>query len=299
MAQKQHISSGVSSWRRLWDGAPIVSLDELPRHTPWVDRVHGRIDFHCPPRNEREVVREYEVETYGPQLQLLKNLPDASYTDLFRASYPHLQQLCCAKEGEFRVLTPYQAYEVQLGIFQEALSQYAQAPALVEIGAGNGRLMASFAKEFRGSFDNFIALEPMPSGRAIVSHMSRDVENLITADCDICSNPFTSATIPQGAVIYTSWVIYLFPHFNAKSFLNAVFSLHPRAVLFFEPVYEMLEQTSPYDVLVQKYIDINNYNKDFYSELLQDARFEIVKTKKHAFGNNPLFPCSIIECVVS
>lgn len=133
-------------WEQLWQVAPQVPLDELPRYTPWIERILGRTKFHCPQRIQREIIREYETETYGPQLQLLKESPGASYTDLFRASHPQIHDLCCAKEGEFRLLSPQAAFEVQVGIFLEVLASYAPAPALVELGSGNGRLITSFSE---------------------------------------------------------------------------------------------------------------------------------------------------------
>lgn len=286
-------------WEQLWADCPQISLDDLPRYTPWIDRIFGHTKFHCPQRIQREIIREYETETYGPQLQLLRESPGASYTDLFRASYPQIHELCCVREGEFRLLSPQAAFEVQVGIFFETLAQYAPAPALVELGSGNGRLISSFSELLHDTITTFIGLEPMPSGRAILEQRAKALSNLVSAEGDICANPFTSLHIPKGAIFYTSWVIFLFPDFNAKHFLDTLYSLQPRAVIFFEPIPEILDLGSLYDTLVYSYVTINNYNKNFYSLIQNDSRFSILKTRKNVFGNNPLYPCSILECTLA
>ncbi len=286
-------------WEQLWQVAPQVPLDELPRYTPWIERILGRTKFHCPQRIQREIIREYETETYGPQLQLLKESPGASYTDLFRASHPQIHDLCCAKEGEFRLLSPQAAFEVQVGIFLEVLASYAPAPALVELGSGNGRLITSFSELLHDTINTFIGLEPMPSGRAILEQRAKALANLVSAEGDIRANPFTSLPIPKGAIFYTSWVISLFPDFNAKQFVDTLCSLQPRAIIFFEPIPEILDPGSLYDTLVDSYTTINNYNKNFYSSIQNDSRLSILRTRKNVFGNNPLYPCSIIECTLA
>jgi hypothetical protein len=103
--------------------------------------------------------------------------------------------------------------------------------------------------------------------------------------------------INEFATVITSFTLCCIPELNER-FFNSIAEVNPKFVLHFEPLYESLDPEDPLDMWARQYIEINDYNTNFLSELnsflLSREDFEMKFKIDVSFGQNPLLPGSLI-----
>lgn len=282
---------------RKWTETPEVSLNDLPKFSPWLARMLGLTEWSRGERTAEDAEREYERETFFPQYQfLLDNSEVKDFPSLDIALYPERQDVLCTIKGVFKKISLQDAYAIENHIIAQRLSQYLPANAFVDIGAGSGRTIIAMGEQNVFSGMQLFALEKMYSARKMITMMSlrRGVE-INVGECDLMKSPLTQTNIPEGSVIYTNSVMAAM-HRPVIDIVLDILKFKPKIVIHFEPLLSMCECSTVYGQLCASYLKMNKYNVEFDAGLreIDGKDIEIIDVEANVFGNNPFFSKSIL-----
>mgnify|MGYP000858574833 CR=1 FL=1 len=286
------MSCNNDSIKKIWgEGLPIALMD-FTQHSKWPARLLGLEQWAPPKRNKVQALREYEKETYQPQLNLLKNDPAlCCYDALFRVVYPSITQMCCLMGKELRMMTPDKAFQVQLLCMESVVKSVVDGCPLVDFGAGNGRNLMGLATRLESS--SLFGLDMMPSALRVMKLMAARLGiNLKVGKCDFHSKKLTEVAIPEQSVLMTSYAT-CFVSFDYHVFMEAIKNLKFKLIANFEPIYDFMDNTLM-GQMQKSYMIKNAYNVDFFSKLFADPLVEIQSVEKNIFGTNPLLPMSSV-----
>lgn len=286
------MSCSHDSLDKLWSEGSPVALMNFSLHSKWPARLLGLEQWIPPKRNKVQAVREYEQETYLPQLKLLQDNPKlSSYSALFREVYPSITQMCCLKGKELRAMSPDKAFQLQLQFMEPIVKSVVSDCALVEFGAGNGRNLMGLANVLEST--SLLGLDMMPSALHVMKLMAARLGNkLKVGKCNLRSKSLTRMAIPDQSVLMTSYATY-FVKFDYKIFVDAIRRLRFKEIIHFEPVYEFMDDTLM-GTMQKSYMLKNHYNVDYFAQLFADPLVEIKTIEKNIFGVNPLLPMSAV-----
>src|SRR5208283_5307895 len=141
-----------------------------------------------------------------------------------------------------------------------ALAPHAPASAIVELGAGYGRMLLNLARKqpFKGM--KVMAGEFTASGVHLLQRLaSAQGIEITAAGCDLASARLTDFAIPPDAIIFTSYATHYVPKLSA-SFVEALSAFRPRVVVHFEPCYEHCDGRTLIGLMRRRYIEVNDYN---------------------------------------
>lgn len=274
-----------------------ISINDLPIYSPWPNRILGLEVFKRKPRNSVENQREYNSEKWKSALnEYLSN------TD--RPKFSHFLQKELSKEKTQPVLwqkklimmSPKESFRLQVELIAEAVSRHLPAQALVELGAGTGRILFSLAKKCQSKAGLLFAAEFSENGRKLIKKIALaskiDVEVL---PCDFTKTPIIQK-LPDNAVLLTSMSIVCIQQLN-KQFIKNLISLKPKVVIHFEPIYEHFPKNNILGLMQKRYTDINHYNKNLLG-ILKNAESEnkikILNEYPAILGTNPFLAASLI-----
>jgi hypothetical protein len=275
-----------------------ISVDDLPIHTPWPHRILGLEDFQRKPRDSQENKREYDSEKW-------KNALDEYLSHPERPNFSQFLQKELAKEKDHPVfwqkklimMSSEDSFGLQVELIAQAVEKYLPAPALVELGAGTGRVLFSLAKRFQSNAGQLIAAEFSENGRHLIKEISLassiDVEVL---HCDFTEDQFVKK-LPEGAVLLTSMSTVCIPQLR-KQFIDSIIAFKPKIVIHFEPIYEHCSDGSLLSLMQRRYIDINHYNNNLLEIIKNaelDGRIKILNEVPAILGTNPFLVASLIE----
>ena len=119
---------------------------------------------------------------------------------------------------------------------------------------------------------------------------------VVIGHCDFRALTIEDMSIPENAVIFTSYAALYVPLLSA-GFVDLLARLKPRAVVHFEPCYEYYDEQALHGLMCRRYIELNDYTRNFVT-IIEAARLDgsiSVRVRKNVMGNNPLLPISIIE----
>lgn len=286
------MSCSSDSIEKIWSEGSTVALSDFSRHSKWPARLLGLEQWISPKRNKVQAFREYEQETYLPQLKLLQDNPElTSYNALFREVYPSITQMCCLKGNELRSMSPDKAFQLQLQFMEPIVKKVVTGCALVEFGAGNGRNLMGLANVLEATA--LLGFDMMPSALRVMQLMAARLgKKLKVGKCNLRSKHLTEMAIPEQSVLMTSYATY-FVKFDYKTFIDAIRKLKFKEIIHFEPVYEFMDDTLM-GTMQKSYMLKNHYNVDYFAQLFADPLVEIKTIEKNIFGVNPLLPMSAV-----
>ena len=123
--------------------------------------------------------------------------------------------------------------------------------------------------------------------------MNKDVKSIY---CDLDDLNFSDNEIPENSIIFTSYSVHYIPILK-QAFINNILKLKPKIVIHFEPCYELNSNQSKYELMCQKYIELNDYNKNLLSILKSSEEKNQINLsfQKNIIGVNPFLPISCIK----
>lgn len=279
----------------------VISLDELPRHTPWVARLLGLEPVRQYQKTEAEVLREWERDRWGPLLERVRNCPGVRVEEaerLFQGSEGHARQVCVYDRGQFRGMSLDEAFDLHFHTLADSLRPFLEgSSALVELGAGFGSKLLRLIR--LPGFDRLpvFAGEYAPSGPEMIETLARnDGRHVRAGQCDFFSCRHEVPDVPSGALVYTSMATVCIPQLPDE-FPDFLASFQPRLVVHFEPVWEHHCGQSLYGMLCRRYAEVNDYNRNLRTVLKraeERGRLQIVHEDRTLEGLNPLLPASVI-----
>lgn len=258
-----------------------ISLsDYLDEDNPWTPRLLGKDPFQQT-RDAQQVEREYDQDFYGARLRSYLEDPEAFEPT---RAFGQTREIT-ASVGERLFRMPHAAYVgLKRGAFIELLDRFEVEGPLCELGAGNGQnhfwLRAAQPREVYGGEYSKNAVE-------LAGHLGLDIslfDFYEPADYDL---------IRDGSTVFTMHAIEQIP--DAACILEGLRSKRDRIerVIHFEPGYRET-RTDLLGRLRNRYLEINDYNRNLLSLLAESPDVEIEHLEEDAFGNNPLNPATIV-----
>jgi hypothetical protein len=275
------------------------TLNDLPQFSLWPARLLGLENFTQRFKTPKEISREYEDEKWSP---LLRRLQSATYPvtveDVNEWVISELSStLCSFGEEQFELLSPVEAHRRCLDYVETVLKPHNPASALVELGAGYGRIILDLIKRPIFSQTKAIAGEYTVSGVALIKQLAQaqtaDVE---VGHCDFTLPHITDLEIPPQAIIFTTYALHYVPCLS-ESFVTGLLAYQPKVVVHIEPCYEHANEDTLLGLMRRRYIQINDYNTNLVTllhEQQEQGRVKILEERPIVFGLNPLLPASVI-----
>jgi hypothetical protein len=275
-----------------------LTINQLPLYSPWPARLLGLETWTPREKTPDEITREYEHEKWGPLLARVRSAgAGVTLEQAVRWAVGETGPSLFCSEESFELLPPFLAYERYVDFVCAALSEYATAPALVELGAGYGAILLNLARRREFAEKQILAGEYTASGEELIRLLA-SVEGLKVRSgrCDFSRMPVCDFDPPAGALIYTS---YATPYVRelGEGFVEGLAAFCPRAVVHVEPCREHCDSNTLMGLMRQRYIDVNGYNRNLVTLLRaqeQAGKIRILSELPAVIGINPLLAASVV-----
>jgi hypothetical protein len=275
-----------------------ITLDDLPKHSPWPARLLGITPVTQRRKTPAEVTREFDGEKWGPLRDFCSsNGRNVGLDEADEWVYRDVTQAPRFIQGEFSVAAPLDTHRQFRDWVAEVLAGLMPMAALVELGCGYGSVLLDIARRppFRGL--PVVAAEYTASGAAATALLAEAEGLLVTVGrCDFRQPGVTDLTVPPGSVIFTSSAAMYVPEL-ANTFVDSFLALRPKAVVHFEPCHEHARPDSMLGLLLRRYIEVNDYNRNLVTLLKARAAagdLQLQAEQPIVFGTNPLLPVSLL-----
>lgn len=276
----------------------IFTLNELPYFSPWPARLLGTEPYSMKYKTPEEVTREYEHEKWGPLLRKVhsygKNI-SVEMTD--EIALRDLPETLCSIGEKLHLFSPLDFNHRYVDFIERTLKKLLPASALVELGCGYGNIILKLAKRKIFSSMQIMAAEYTSSGMKLTRELAeRQGLDMEVENCNFASPEVAKLPIPPNAIIFTSNATLYVPKLKT-SFVSALSSFKPKAVVHFEPCFEHCDNRSLLGLMRRRYIEVNDYNRNLVTLLhkQQGKRRIIIHLEQPAvLGLNPLLAASVL-----
>jgi hypothetical protein len=275
--------------------AAPLSLDDLPRQSPWPAILLGATPFTARHRTKEGLQREYGQEKWGKVLAWLKSHDSATEADLLRLQGLEPDSIIAfSEDAAFFTAPAAQVFESYRQCLLGVLRRYREEEALVELGSGLGDKLLRFAAELKPRLA--LGGEFTPSGVECGSILTRQRRINATFVPFDFYEPRSVDFIPPGALVYTAHAIEQVPQLP-EAFVEALLQRRPRTVVHFEPCYDERNDSSLVGLMRRRYTEINDYNRNLVPLLRRfeaQGKIRIVEHKADIFAVSPLNSTSVL-----
>ncbi|MES2413936.1 MAG: hypothetical protein V4614_09055 [Pseudomonadota bacterium] len=279
-------------------GLTPIALEDLPKYTDWPKRLLSLESFAVKYKTEKEVLREFNQDKWGQLLKQVRGLTNPTLVEIERGLIDVDTLMPCYDMGGFYLATERQLLDMHLDLFADVLRPHLDgASCLVELGAGYGSKLLALGQREGFSALPLLAGEYTQSGRELISILADSLnKSMAVGYCDFREMKIDGLRIPEDAVIFTSYAAHYVPELS-KDFVGFLSKLNPRAVVHFEPCYELYAMDSLHGMMCRRYAELNDYTRNLASiiEAGQERGEISVRTRKNVLGSNPFLPISVIE----
>ena len=276
-----------------------ISLSDLNKYSPWPNRLRGIEEFAIREKTDAEVRREFEAEKWNELLQECKN-SDKLTVDIVEGLFSDLSlEMPYYEDGKFYIDTYGNILKRHLDLYSNTLAPHIDgASALVELGAGFGSKILHLSN--REAFKDLplVAGEYAGTGRDIMKLLNESSDRKMKiGHCDFRSLEIDEGLVPENAIIFTSYAANYVPQLD-NAFADYLLALNPEVIVHFEPVYEVLELNTEFDKMCQKYMELNDYNKNLLQVIKESeaqGKSKISSLRPNCLSANPFLPISVLE----
>jgi hypothetical protein len=275
-----------------------ISLDDISLYSPWPSRLLGLVEWKQRRKTPAELIREFNDEKWFKIVSIINDNPGITIELLDREIMKD-REIAYAHGDRFFVAPWSEVNTLHLNIYEATLAKYlAGSPSgLVELGAGYGSVILNLARRLPSRSYPLFAGELTTNGTSALKQLAANENIQISAGfCDLRSGGISGIEIPYGSVIFTCFAAFYIP-WLAASFISFLASFKPRAVIHFEPCYEHHNDGRLFSLLCQRYIQLNDYNRNMISvlhEAQSNGLIKILEERRNVVGANPLLPTSIL-----
>ena len=250
-------------------------------------------------KNRSEVQREYQDEKWAGLLTRVEESPwPLKLADLDSIMQGRDELVMFSEGEELYEATAREAHLRYRDLVARSLQGHmAGATALVELGAGYGSVIVDLARrpEFAGI--PAFGLDLTTAGSELIARMAAaEGVSVKSGLCDLLADRVTDVSIPEGALVYTSYAAHYEPK-HAKGFIDRLGAMGQKTMVFIEPCYEHCDESTLLGLLRRRYIEVNDYNTNLVTLLHEQSeagRVRILDERKAAFGHHPLLAASVI-----
>jgi SAM-dependent methyltransferase len=250
-------------------------------------------------KNSEELYREYESEKWSQELVRIAAIEIESVESI--------HSLFIQNDKDLIVRIYDNLYETNLltarSFFTDCLAiilgdYFSEVETVLDIGSGTGATIIPLLTKLDRKDLNLYATDISPSGLAGLDKIAQSLKiKTVTSVQDFFQGFRPSFDLPEQSLILTSFSLSCIPKL-APSFFPDLINLSPKYVVHIESVYEYLTSGKLLDTFSKKYVEWNDYNKDLLTQLkislAEDENYEIKFELQVFFGQNPVFPLSIV-----
>jgi hypothetical protein len=273
-----------------------ISLDDLPLHSKWPKRLLGIDDFRKRSKNKSELLREYETEKWGPLYQAVLGDPSiASPEEVLPRFFAGNPTIPCLIRGEMGTTNCLRADQAQVELLSAVFSSMTNVSNVFELGSGFGSTTLQLARKPWASGVHFSGGELAPSGVALGNLLSSRMQVSARFSEFNFLDSGSYALIPEGAVIFSCMSLVSISLLG-QGVMESILNRKPSAVVFMESLYPPETDASLLHLMVRRYIDLNDYNRDLFALLESNraqGKLKIDFFERDVFGFNPLLPSSL------
>lgn len=276
-----------------------ISLNELPKYSPWIKKIVGLESFESINRTEAKNYKEYDEDKFGFYLNYIKKHAGTSIEDIryLEKNRQRTDTVCISKNGRLFLTNQEYALGAELDLIIRTLGPIIKkSDVVIDLGAGYGYHLSRLADTF-------------PNHRYVGGDFSTNAITLakrVARNKKISIMPFNfydkrweilECIKYSRALIFTFASIAQLP--KAMPFFEGIRQYKDKIlqVVHFEPIYELYDHGDMLlGLLRKKYTLLNDYNTDLLSTLKNaDLEAEILDIKFDVWGHNPLLPLSMIQ----
>ena len=277
-----------------------IDFNELPKYSDYLHQILYQSKFRH--KNPSEVLREFEDEKWGSLLLKIKRFDQISIEDaiFIELDEDNPKTIIFEKDLNFFLVNTKTAIYRHIDLYDKVIGKYTNdCNGLIELGAGYGSKLIALSKRDCAKNVKLFAGELTRSGCEIINILSDKLNlSISSSQTDFNNFEYKKYDYPNNCVIYTSYALHYLSNMREDLIYNLL-SLRPKALIFFEPCYELFEDTSSHGILCKKYFEINDYTKNIYSAIknISERRSLKLIIKKNVIGINPFLPLSVIEII--
>jgi SAM-dependent methyltransferase len=272
----------------------LLSINDLPLHSPWVKKMLGYEEANQKEKNEEEILREYNIEKWGFILKRMQQENECNVDFADSLLFDKDAKVMGYLENEFIERTQGEMHKKHIELVHKNISDFLPAPAVVELGCGYGSVLFKLSKDYLPVDQYLVGAEFAESGIEVMDKIAAsEGTNLQTGYCNFFDLNLDGLNIPEGSIIFTSFAACCIPELS-NGFLDAILKTKPKKVVHFEPLYEQCGEDL-FGLLRRKYMELNDYNRNLLSLLKNHPDVEIESVSEPVFGSNPLLSASVIR----
>jgi hypothetical protein len=275
-----------------------IALNDVALHSPWPSRLLGLAEWRQRSKTPEEIIREFNDEKWAAITSMIDDNPGITVESLdFKIMKD--REIAYMHDGRFFVAPWSDVHNLNLDIYAATLAKCLEGSpsALVELGAGYGSVILNLARRISLRNHPLFAGDLTTNGTAALKRLAANGNVQISAGlCDLRTGKISGFEIPPNSVIFTCFAAFYIPEL-AMDFVSFLTSFKPKAVVHFEPCYEHHSDGRLFSLLCQRYIQLNDYNRNMISVLQEAERIgliEILEERPNVAGANPLLPTSIL-----
>jgi hypothetical protein len=286
-----------------------ITLNDLPKYSPWPDRIFEFSEWSVPDRNVNKVIEEYEEQKYANLLEKwtedhIKDAKEIKKEQLLNRSWQfspdeQTQAHTVISKNNMLYIAPvlqaqWHSDSILLDVFKNIIDD---DKIIIELGAGYGYNLHVLSQTFEDC--EFTGGELSENGVTLGNKLYKNRSginmskfNYYDQNYDILEEQFDS-----DIIVLTRLSLEQLP--KCKSVISKLMKYKHNldTVVHLEPVYEMHDESTILGLLRKKYAEINDYNRDLLSALKGHEGVSITKTNYDIFGDNGLCPMSLIQWV--
>jgi len=275
----------------------VYTVDDIPKYTPWVNRILGIDPWSQKNRIPEGNSREFNIDKWG---ELYRWYSDNEYQNKINEVneywYRELDSTLMLERGKFDLEPVSIANTKYLDLVYKAIIKYSPVSSVLELGAGFGNIIINIAKKL-GDNIGIYAAEYTSNGRSLIKNIaSNNNIDIAVGSCDFMTGEINGISVPADSCIITSYASQYVPILDDK-FIDSILKLRPKVVIQFEPVYEHCDDGSLFGLLRKRYIEINDYNTNLLTLLKNEEKkgtIYIIKERAIVFAVNPLLAISVV-----
>lgn len=277
-----------------------VSLNDLPEWSVWPARLLGLLPSSICRRTIEKVDREYDKHKYARCLAFCRDrgLEGVTPEDvrMFEIGRPSNETICVSVGNNLFTMQLGDAVSHQNSLLIEAMRLAIEAASVVvELGCGYGYNLWKLHQTFPNKA--FVGGEYSANAIRLAENLFRRYPNITVRQFNFYDEQYDALreADPHGPiVVFTCHAIEQMPSVSHVLDVLGYYREKVQTLFLFEPVYELYGD-SLLGLLRRRYTEMNDYNRDLYSQLKRRPNIRIVHIEADGFGRNPLNPTSIIQ----
>jgi len=276
-----------------------IDLNDLPKWSPWPARILGSTAWLPKTRSTEDTGREYNDEKYHRALDYYlkcggEKTPEE--VNAYEFGRDASEPMCVARGATLYLTTAAEGFREHYDMVRDTVVEaLGGCQTVVELGCGYGL--------------NLWRLKPHAPGRVLAggdfadnavrlaAGLYRDHPQLSVRHFDFYDEGayrFLESLTPP-LLIFTCGALELLTETSRVFHILARYAPAIETVLNFEPVYQLHDDGTLLEMMRRRYIELNDYNRDFLPELQARADVRISRVTPSVFAVNPLNPISIVQ----